>query len=169
MSAEPPKRTPSLPILHHGLTTKQAAFARECHKNGGNASSAYRHAFDAEDMSPTCLSSTSSKLARRPAIKAYMADLEKQAAAAAQITRDMLLERLMRLHDLAVDKGDLAVATRVLELAGKALPQSVWAGDRKDEKRLTADQLAKAVVDGHDKLMKGIARSKGVDAKHKLH
>ena len=153
--------------MHHALTIKQAAFARELHKNGGNAAAAWRYAYDALDCQPTAISSAGSKLARRPAIKAYVADLERQAVVAAQVNKDMLIYRLLGLHDMAVEKGDLSTATRALELVGKSLPRSVWVGDRQNEKRMTAAELAKAVQESHDRLMRGIGRAQAIGKKDK--
>ena len=167
MSATYNKRAPWGSVVHHKLTTRQASFARELHRNAGNASAAYRHAYDALDMSPKCLSSTASKLARRPAIKAYVADLERQAVTAAQVDKNMLVDRMMQIVDLAVEKGDLAVASRTLELVGKALPRSVWAGDRQDEKPQSYDELCKEVAKQHERLQRGIERSQDAAAKDK--
>ena len=140
-----------------GLTDKQEAFCIEFLKNGGNASAAYRAAYDTEASDKT-VNEKASRLLKEGKVRARLQpvreEVQQKAIAAAALSKAWVLERLMsnaercRQAEPVLDRkgepvlvelpnGTLAPAftfdasgsNRALELCGKEIGMFV---DRKE-------------------------------------
>ena len=82
-----------------GLTLKQEAFCVEYLKNGGNASAAYRAAYDAGGMKPATINRKAKELMDNGKIAARLGAVreavQQKAIDAAALTKAWVLERLM--------------------------------------------------------------------------
>lgn len=103
------------------LTKKEKAFCEEYVANGGNASRAYFAAYD----TPTIENARKEycKVFRKPAVKEYIAALQKEAFAAACINAERVA---LRLSDIAfADKDDeiynISAQLKALDLLQKQL------------------------------------------------
>lgn len=107
------------------LTPKQEKF---CHAylKAGNASEAYRLAYDAEKMKPETINRTAKELLDNPKIAARLAELNKMAVTDAVMTRQEALERLSRFArtDLAdlVEFGQYELG----DVDGAPVIQATW-------------------------------------------
>lgn len=109
-----------------GLTAKQAAFAAEYLRNGRNATAAYRHAYDAGQMSDATVSRRAHELVRHGKIAARLtaADraVEKRVEAVTErlaVTKETIAARLAaiawgRAEDLGVDEVPLRLQEAAL-------------------------------------------------------
>lgn len=75
------------------LTAKQDSFAL-AYLATGNASEAYRRAYNAENMKPESISVSASRLLEHPKIRLRLQELNQAAVSAAVMTRQEALERL---------------------------------------------------------------------------
>jgi phage terminase small subunit len=73
-------------IVVDGLTIKQLRFCHAFIKNGGNASAAYRGAYDAEKMGSSSIGREASLLLDHPSVTAKIEALEAQVAVLANVT-----------------------------------------------------------------------------------
>lgn len=85
------------PILANGLTLKQERFAQEFIANGGNASAAYRAAYDAANMLPETITQRAYELLHDSDVAAMVAQLQGEAAAASRITVQRILAERARI------------------------------------------------------------------------
>ena len=84
------------------LTAKEKEFCEEYVRNGGNASRAYFHAYDTSSIENA--RKMYCKVFRKPEVKEYIADLQKEAFAAACISAERVA---LKLAEIAfADKGD---------------------------------------------------------------
>lgn len=84
------------------LTKKEKAFCEEYVANGGNASRAYFFAYDTSCMENA--RKAYCKVFRKPEVKEYIAELQKEAFAAACISAERVA---LKLADIAfAEKGD---------------------------------------------------------------
>lgn len=122
------------------LTPKQEAF---CHKyvETGNASEAYRHAYDAGGMKPASVNRKAKELLDNGKIAARLAELRAPAAEAAQITLESHLRRLGELSTAAQEAGQMAAAITAEIARGKAAGVHV----EKSEALVTTRELPASV------------------------
>jgi phage terminase small subunit len=84
------------------LTAKEKEFCEEYVRNGGNASRAYFHAYDTSSIESARKGYC--KVFRKPEVKEYIAELQKEAFAAACISAERVA---LKLAEIAfADKGD---------------------------------------------------------------
>lgn len=85
----------------NGLTKKEKAFCEEYVINGGSATKAYLIAYD---CAPNTASTSGWKVLKREGVKEYIAELQKEAFAAACISAERVA---LKLADIAFsEKGD---------------------------------------------------------------
>lgn len=82
------------------LTPKQEAFCL-AYLETGNASEAYRRAYDAAKMNPASVNRTAKELIDNPKIASRLSALRKPVIEKAQITLEQHLNDLKRLRDMA--------------------------------------------------------------------
>ena len=102
------------------LTLKQAAFVRE-YLDIGNASEAYRRAYDASGMQPKAIHVEASRLLDNPKVALSVAELQREAAVAAGLSLEYVLVNLGQNAEDARAGGHYAASNRALELMAKYL------------------------------------------------
>jgi len=85
------------------LTPKQEAFCL-AYIETGNASEAYRRAYDAGGMKVATVNRSAKELLENPKITARLSTLRERAVERTMVTVDMLTERLLRLAQKGEDK-----------------------------------------------------------------
>lgn len=100
------------------LTQKQETFCLAYMKTG-NASEAYRRAYDAARMKPETVNRKAKELLDNGKIRARLDELRKPVVDAAQITYESHLTRLKELSDAAFEAGQFAAAIKAEESRGK--------------------------------------------------
>lgn len=100
------------------LTAKQEAFIAAFIETG-NASAAYRQAYDCSGMSEPSINQNASKLLKHAKIAPRLKELQERAAAKVVLTRAWVLERLMANADKAQTEKDFTASNKALELLGK--------------------------------------------------
>jgi phage terminase small subunit len=128
------------------LTPKQQNFALE-YLDCGNASEAYRRAYDCKRMSQKTIGRNAQALLKNNIIAAYIAEKQNAAAEKARLSKSWVLERLMRnaricmgeetiklkvysktageVIDVDAHDRDSTAANRALELLGKEMKMFV--------------------------------------------
>ena len=101
------------------LTPKQEAFCL-AYLETGNASEAYRRAYNAEKSKPETINRTAKELVDNPKIAARLQELRAPAVKAAQITLEQHLADLQRLRDLAEASEKYGPAVTAEMARGKA-------------------------------------------------
>ena len=101
------------------LTPKQEAFAL-AYLETGNASEAYRRAYDAEGMKPESVNRKAKELIDSGKIAARVEELRAPVREAAQITLKQHLDDLKRLRDLAEASAKYGPAIQAEVARGKA-------------------------------------------------
>ena len=101
------------------LTPKQEAFAL-AYLETGNASEAYRRAYDAEGMKPESINRKAKELIDSGKIAARVEELRAPVREAAQITLKQHLDDLKRLRDLAEASEKYGPAIQAEVARGKA-------------------------------------------------
>lgn len=102
-----------------GLTAKQEGFCL-AYLETGNASEAYRRAYDAENMKPETVNKRASELLDNGAIAGRLAELRGPVVKAAQMTLEAHLEALKVLRDRAAEAGQYGAAITAETNRGKA-------------------------------------------------
>jgi len=101
------------------LTGKQEKFSL-AYIETGNASEAYRQAYNADKMRQETVNRTAKDLLDNPKITARLAEIRAPAIEAAQITLEGHLKTLAELRDKAEGLGQMAAAINAEGLRGKA-------------------------------------------------
>lgn len=101
------------------LTQKQEAFCL-AYIETGNASEAYRRAYDAQDMIPASINRKAKEVMDNGKIAARIAELRAPVIAAAQITLADHLKDLQELREEAKRAGQLSAAITAEVARGKA-------------------------------------------------
>ena len=99
-------------------TIKQERFAQE-YVACGNASEAYRRAYDAENMSAEAIHVEACKLAKHPNVAIMVQELRDDDAVNAKVTVEGHLRELQGIRDKALEVGNYSAAVRAEELRGK--------------------------------------------------
>ena len=102
------------------LTPKQEAFAM-AYVETGNASEAYRRAYDASRMKAETVNRKAAELLANGKITARVAALKAEHRQRHAITVDDLVSDLLRIRALAEDSGQLGVARQAVMDIGKLL------------------------------------------------
>lgn len=107
------------------LTDKQERFAVEFATNGGNATAAYRAAYDAGGMAPHIVNQQACRIAANPRVAARIAELR-------QAARDHV-ERVVNVTAtdvaLSAQRAMLADLAQALDASGHPLPFEQWPED----------------------------------------
>jgi phage terminase small subunit len=122
------------------LTAKQEQFC-VAYIETGNASEAYRRAYDAERMKPETVTRNAKALMDNNKIATRLAEMRKPAVDAAQIT---LESHLQRLHDLSIaaeQAGQLSAAITAEVARGKAAGIHI----EKSEQTVTTRELPASI------------------------
>jgi phage terminase small subunit len=101
------------------MTPKQEAFA-VAYVETGNASEAYRRAYDASRTKPDVVHVKASQLLADGRVAVRVKELQAKAAEKAGITLESHLADLQRLRDIAQQRGQLAAAIGAEIARGKA-------------------------------------------------
>lgn len=101
------------------LTPKREAFALAFVETG-NASEAYRRAFDATKMKPASIAVNASKLLADAKVALRVQELQSKAADACQVTLESHLRRLAELSQKAEREGKYSAAVAAEISRGKA-------------------------------------------------
>lgn len=109
------------PRLADGLTLKMARFAAEVVNNGGNATKAYRHAYDTHTDNDQTVWRNASALLSDDKVAARIQELEAAEALAAGESTGSVLAHLIELSHDAAKNGQYGPAVRATELRGKAI------------------------------------------------
>lgn len=91
------------------LTPKQEAFCRSYHETG-NASEAYRTAYDADGSKPETVHSRACELLKNGEVAARLAELSAEANRRHQVTIDDLIAELNENRQAALAQGQTAAA-----------------------------------------------------------
>lgn len=100
------------------LTPKQAKFAA-LYVELGNASEAYRQAYDVSEENSEWVKVEACKLLATPNVSLTVEELQQRAISIATLNRAWVLERLMLNAKEAVTDKDYAASNKALELLGK--------------------------------------------------
>ncbi len=101
------------------LTAKQEAFIR-AYLKCGNASEAYRQAYDCKTMKAETVTRSAHELMQHPNISARVAAYQAKANEKAGITLASHLERLAHLSAVAEDLSQISASVKAEELRAKA-------------------------------------------------
>lgn len=101
------------------LTPKQEAFAL-AYVETGNASEAYRRAYNAGNMKPASVNRTAKELLDNPKIASRVEEMRKPAVDACQLTLESHLRRLAELSEKAEREGKYSAAVAAEISRGKA-------------------------------------------------
>jgi phage terminase small subunit len=102
-----------------GLTQKQENFCF-AYIETGNASEAYRKAYNAEKMKPETVNNKAHVLLKKGEIRARLEELRKPAKESVQITLTQHLSTLEELRELAKEEGKYGPAIQAEIARGKA-------------------------------------------------
>ena len=91
------------------LTPKQEAFVREYLKTG-NASEAYRRAYNATNMKPQTIGREATRLLADPLVTTHIGGLQKKAEAKALLSFEEHMEELKALREQAKQEGQISAA-----------------------------------------------------------
>ncbi|MBV7387252.1 terminase small subunit [Pasteurellaceae bacterium TAE3-ERU1] len=101
------------------LTQKQVNFCN-AYLETGNASEAYRQAYNAENMKAETINRKASELMSNGKVKARIEEMREKAAQGAQVTLESHLERLAELSLAAQENGQYSAAINAEIARGKA-------------------------------------------------
>ncbi len=102
-----------------GLTQKQENFVL-AYIETGNASEAYRRAYEADGMKPETVNVKASQLLRQDKIRIRLEELRKPVTVSAQLTLEQHLSDLEKLRELAKEEGKYGPAVQAEIARGKA-------------------------------------------------
>jgi hypothetical protein len=131
-----------------GLTIKQGKFVRAYLKTG-NASEAYRQAYDCNGSADTTINRNAHALLQNDKITARVEQLEQEAAEVARLDKSMVLAGLLQTARNAEKWEQAGPAARCWELLGKALQGGLFT-DRSlvGSDQLSREQLIEQLADG---------------------
>ena len=102
------------------VTVKQQAFAKS-YVETGNASEAYRVAYNVDRMSANAVPVEAHRVLKRPNVALMVSQLQEEAAERFELTHDGVIRMLLADRDTARELGQMASAVRADELIGKNL------------------------------------------------
>ncbi len=121
-----------------GLTPKQQRFVHAYLKTG-NASEAYRQAYDCNGSADTTINRNAHALLQNDKIAARVEQLEQEAAEVARLDKSMVLAGLLQTARNAEKWEQAGPAARCWELLGKALQGGLFT----DRSLVGSDQLSR--------------------------
>ncbi len=121
-----------------GLTPKQQRFVR-AYLTTGNASEAYRQAYDCNGSADTTINRNAHALLQNDKITARVEQLEQEAAEVARLDKSMVLAGLLQTARNAEKWEQAGPAARCWELLGKALQGGLFT----DRNLVGSDQLSR--------------------------
>ncbi len=132
----------------NGLTPKQQRFVRGYLKTG-NASEAYRQAYDCNGSSDTTINRNAHALLQNAKIAARVEQLEQEAAEVARLDKSMVLAGLLQTARNAEKWEQAGPAARCWELIGKAVGGGMFT-DRHPvgQDTLSREQLIEQLAEG---------------------
>jgi len=116
--------------MSHALTPKQAAFCRS-YLETGNASEAYRRAYNAEKMKPGSVRRKAHVVLNHAGVAAEIQRLNQRAEHEHGVTIASLMRELEEARQLALAKGQAAAA--VTATMGKGKLAGVFSGKPEDD------------------------------------
>lgn len=125
------------------LTLKQQAFVRAYFETG-NATEAYRRAYDAQEMSDDAIRVEACRLLKHPNIALRLNAHNRTAMADTQLTLEEHMAELRTLRDQSKQNGQMSAAIKAEELRGKLrrfYVEQVEHGDAGDFDRLSDEEL----------------------------
>jgi Terminase small subunit len=136
-------------LANHRLTLKRQAFVRAYIENGGNASAAYRKAYDASNMSDDAIRVEASRLRRNPNVTLTIERFHQSKAVGTMLTLEAHMTKLRELRDTAMANGKLGAAVRAEYLRGKAagLYDRLEHSAPDEFARMTNEELREYIVD----------------------
>ena len=99
------------------LTIKKEAFANEYVANGGNASAAYRHAYNTH-AAPHTIAVEASRLLTDPDVALRVSALREAVSAHSSLTAADVASQLLEIARVAVEKKRYGDSIRALKLMG---------------------------------------------------
>ena len=134
----------------NGLTPKQQRFVRAYLKTG-NASDAYRQAYDCNGSADTTINRNAHALLQNDKIAARVEQLEQEAAEVARLDKSMVLAGLLQTARNAEKWEQAGPAARCWELLGKALQGGLFT-DRSlvGQDTLSREQLIEQLAEGSE-------------------
>jgi phage terminase small subunit len=124
----------------YSITPKQERFA-QAYVETGYASTAYKRAYNADNMRESAVYCEASKLLDNPKVAARVQQIQDQHKRHWVVDRDKLTEMFMQAYELAVQKGDPAGITAAADKLGRLHGQMVDRSEVKD----VSDQHAEAI------------------------
>lgn len=108
------------------LTLKQEKFCHEYVKNGGNASDAYRSAYDTKNMKSATVNRKAAELMSDGKITARIEELQKAAQKRTEITIDRVLKEIAAIafvdaYEIWDDEGNMKPISQIPESARRAI------------------------------------------------
>jgi phage terminase small subunit len=102
------------------LTIKKEAFANEYVANGGNASAAYRHAYNTH-AAPHTIAVEASRLLTDPDVALRVSALREAVSVHSSLTASDVASQLREISRLAMERKKYGTAIRALELQGRMI------------------------------------------------
>jgi len=116
--------------MRRALTPKQAAFAQH-YIETGNASEAYRRAYNARNMKPASIGRKAQDTLKHKGIAAEIQRLQQRVAQAHDVTIASLMRELEEARQLALAKGQASAAVNAT--LGKGKLAGVFSGKPDDD------------------------------------
>ena len=102
------------------ITIKKEAFANEYVANGGNASAAYRHAYNTH-AAPHTIAVEASRLLTDPDVALRVSALREAVSVHSSLTASDVASQLREIYLIAMEKKRYGAAIRCLELQGRMI------------------------------------------------
>ena len=102
------------------LTIKKEAFAEEYVANSGNASAAYRHAYNTH-AAPHTIAVEASRLLTDPDVALRVSALREAVSAHSTLTAADVVSQLQEIHHIAMEQNKYGTAIRALEVMGRMM------------------------------------------------
>ena len=102
------------------LTIKKEAFANEYVANGGNASAAYRHAYNTH-AAPHTIAVEASRLLADPDVALRVSALREAVSVHSSLTAADVVSQLREIHRVAMERRKYGTAIRALEVMGRMM------------------------------------------------
>lgn len=134
------------------LTPKQEAFSK-AYLETGNASEAYRRAYDADGMKENAIHVNASKLLKNTKVALRVGELQKRTQKRHEITVDTITEMLKADRQLARENGQTSAAVTaamgLAKLHGLILDKAQISGDAESPLEVVTRVELVAVENGH--------------------
>lgn len=102
------------------LTSKQEKFCQEFTINGGNATAAYRSAYNAKDMKEATINVKASLFLKQDKIRKRIVELQAPIAKIYDITREFITSKVMKVVEFAEQQDPTSFAPNHPELLLKS-------------------------------------------------